>query len=60
MDGASKLNLQELRGVAKFILDTEHLGLYIVPTMNLGLVVRHKSRQPCVSSCREEDPTLKG
>ena len=25
-----------------------------------GLVVHHKSRQPCVSSCREEDPTLKG
>ena len=34
MDGASKLQLQQLRRVAKFVLDTKHLGLCIVPTMN--------------------------
>ena len=34
MDGASKLQLQELRRVAKFVLDTKHLGLHIVPAMN--------------------------
>ena len=34
MDHASKLQLQELRRVAKFVLDTKHLELRIVPTMN--------------------------
>ena len=34
MDGASKLQLQELRRVAMFVLDTKHLGLHIVPTMD--------------------------
>ena len=34
MDGASKLQLQELRRVTKFLLDTKHLGLHIVPTID--------------------------
>ena len=34
MDHASKLQIQELRRVAKFVLDTKHLELHIVPTMN--------------------------
>ena len=34
MNGASKLRLQQLRRVAIFVLDTKHLGLCIVPTMN--------------------------
>ena len=34
MDGASKLQLQALRRVAKVVLDTKYLGLHIVPKMN--------------------------
>ena len=37
MDGASKLQLRELRRVAKFVLDTKDLGLCIVPTMSDGI-----------------------
>ena len=37
MDGASKLQLRQLRRVAKFVLDTKNLGLCIVPTMNDGI-----------------------
>ena len=37
MDGASKLQLRELRRVAKFVLDTKALGFCIVPTMNDGI-----------------------
>ena len=37
MDGASKLQLRELRRVAKFVLDTKDLGLHIVPTMSDGI-----------------------
>ena len=37
MDGASKLQLRELRRVAKFVLDTKDLGLHIVPTMSAGI-----------------------
>ena len=37
MDGASKLQLRELRRVARFVLDTKDLGLHIVPTMNDGI-----------------------
>ena len=33
MDGASKLQMRELRRVAKFVLDIKNLGLHIVPTM---------------------------
>ena len=34
LDGASKLELQELKRVSKFVLDTKHLGLSIVPKMS--------------------------
>ena len=34
MDGTTKLQLQELRRVAKFVLDTKHLGLCIIPILN--------------------------
>ena len=37
MDGASKLQLGELRRVEKFVLDTKYLGLCIVPTMSDGI-----------------------
>ena len=37
MNGASKLQLRELRRVAKFVLDTKHLGLCIVPTISDGI-----------------------
>ena len=37
MDGASKLQLRELRRVAEFVLDTQDLGLYIVPSMCDGI-----------------------
>ena len=37
MEGASKLQLRELRKVAKFVLDTKDLGLHIVPTMSVGI-----------------------
>ena len=37
MDGSSKSQLQELRQVAKFVLDTKHLGLCIVPTIDDGI-----------------------
>ena len=37
MDGASKLQMRELRGVTKFVLDTKNLGLHIVPTMYDGI-----------------------
>ena len=37
MDGASKLQLRELRRVAKFVLDTKDLDLCNVPTMSDGI-----------------------
>ena len=37
MDGSSKLQLRELRRVAKFVLDTKDLGLCIVPNMSDGI-----------------------
>ena len=37
MDGESKLLLRELRRVAEFVLDTQDLGLHIVPTMCDGI-----------------------
>ena len=37
MDGASKLQLRELRRVTKFELDTKDLGLHIAPIMNDGI-----------------------
>ena len=37
MDGASKLQQEELRRVAKFLLDTKHLGLCIVLPMDEGI-----------------------
>ena len=37
MDGASKLQLRELRRVEKFVLDTKDLGLCIVPNMSDGI-----------------------
>ena len=37
MDGASKLQLTELRRVAKFVLDTKNLGLHTVPTIVDGI-----------------------
>ena len=37
MDGASKLQLRELRRVTKFVLDTTDLQLNIVPTMSDGI-----------------------
>ena len=37
MDGASKLQLRELRRVSKFVLDTKDLGLCIVPTVSHGI-----------------------
>ena len=42
MDGASELQLRELRRVAKFVLDTKDLGLHIVPTMNNGIWMRRE------------------
>ena len=37
MDGAIKLQLRELKRVAKFALDTKDLGLCIVPSMSDGI-----------------------
>ena len=37
MDGASKLQMRELRRVAKFVLVTKNLGLHIVPIMYDGI-----------------------
>ena len=37
MDRASKLQLRELRRVAKFVLDTKDLGLHIVRAMSDGI-----------------------
>ena len=37
LDRASKLQLRELRTVAKSVLDTEDLGLHIVQTMSDGI-----------------------
>ena len=37
MNGASKLQLRELRRVAKFVYNTKHLGLCIVPTISDGI-----------------------
>ena len=37
MDGSFKLQLRELRRVAKFVLDTKDLELHIVPTMCDGI-----------------------
>ena len=38
MDGASKLQLRELRRVEKLVLDTKDLGFCIVPTMSDGIL----------------------
>ena len=37
MDGVSKLQLRELKRVAKFVFNTKDLGLCIVPTMSDGI-----------------------